>query len=390
MTTTADLQARLAALSPEKRRRLRASLERRGSSAPDPGLKLSIFFFSDRGSESGPLYDMLLSCARIADQGGLYAVWTPERHFNEFGGPYPEPSLLGAALAMATRRIRIRAGSVVLPLNDTIRVAERWSVVDNLSGGRVGIALASGWHPDDFVLSRAPYQARHQQLAEQHEVLERLWRLERVALPGPDGKPVDLRIYPAPVQPRLPIWFTTSKQRETWLLAARRGGNVLTGLLEQSVDQVAEHIAAYRAERERAGHDPAAGQVTLMLHSYVSAPGEDAEETVVGPLGDYLRSHMRFYETMMRKKDLGVDVDSLTEEDKAELVQRGVRRYVEQSSLIGDPARCRETMRRLRAVGVDELACLINFGLPDAIVTAGVERLAALQGEEAIAAATGA
>ena len=64
-------------------------------------------------------------------------VWTPERHLHAFGGLFPSSSVISAALAASTQRIRIRAGSVVLPLHSPIRVAEEWSVVDNLSTGRV-------------------------------------------------------------------------------------------------------------------------------------------------------------------------------------------------------------------------------------------------------------
>ena len=41
----------------------------------------------------------------------------PERHFHPFGGTYPNPSVTGAAIAAATSRVRIRAGSVVAPLH---------------------------------------------------------------------------------------------------------------------------------------------------------------------------------------------------------------------------------------------------------------------------------
>ena len=54
---------------------------------------------------------------------------------------------------MVTERIEIRAGSVVLPLHNPIRCAEDWSVVDNLSNGRVGLSFASGWHANDFALA---------------------------------------------------------------------------------------------------------------------------------------------------------------------------------------------------------------------------------------------
>lgn len=63
-------------------------------------------------------------------------------------------------MATATRRIGIRAGSVVLPLHHPVRVAEEWSVVDNLSNGRVGLSFASGWHMDDFVLAKDAYDDR--------------------------------------------------------------------------------------------------------------------------------------------------------------------------------------------------------------------------------------
>ena len=46
----------------------------------------------------------------------------------------------------------MRAGSCVLPLHHPARVAEEWAVIDNLTGGRAGLAIASGWQPDDFVL----------------------------------------------------------------------------------------------------------------------------------------------------------------------------------------------------------------------------------------------
>lgn len=60
--------------------------------------------------------------------------------------------MTGAAVAAVTQKIDVRAGSCVLPLHHPARIAEEWAVVDNLSGGRAGLAFASGWMPEDFVL----------------------------------------------------------------------------------------------------------------------------------------------------------------------------------------------------------------------------------------------
>src|SRR5215467_2804377 len=121
-------------------------------------LEFSIFFFAADAQTEGPKYTLLLDSARFADENGFTAVWTPERHFEAFGGLYPNPSITSAALSVATTRLRIRAGSVVLPLHDPIRVAEEWAMLDNLSKGRVGISFASGWHPNDFVFAPDSYE----------------------------------------------------------------------------------------------------------------------------------------------------------------------------------------------------------------------------------------
>src|SRR5205807_1873785 len=131
----------------------RARSEATRSPASLREMAFSLFYFAaDAGEAPDRKYRLLLEGARFADENGFMAVWTPERHFHAFGGLYPNPAVTSAALAAITERVGIRAGSVVLPLHNAIRVAEEWSVVDNLSNGRVALAFASGWHADDFAL----------------------------------------------------------------------------------------------------------------------------------------------------------------------------------------------------------------------------------------------
>src|SRR5215470_10595269 len=75
----------------------------------EKSLGFSLYFFSDDGSKDSPdKYRLVLESAKFADQNGFSAVWTPERHFQDFGGLYPNPSVLSAALAMITERVQIR------------------------------------------------------------------------------------------------------------------------------------------------------------------------------------------------------------------------------------------------------------------------------------------
>src|SRR3954447_24579909 len=170
-------------------------------------MDFSLFFFATSAADAGtPVgtpgggdgYDLLLASARFADANGFAAVWTPERHFHPFGGRYPNPAVIGAALAAVTERVGIRAGSIVGPLHHPARITEEWSVVNNLSAGRVGVSFASGWHSGDFALRPDNYTDRRNVMIDTMETVRRLWRGEEVAFPDADGGAQALRTYPRP------------------------------------------------------------------------------------------------------------------------------------------------------------------------------------------------
>jgi len=391
-----DLSGRIASLSPAQRAELQQRLRERrqdGARAEEPAperaepalppaseLGFSIFFFSADGSRAGAhKYRLVRESAQLADRAGFEAVWIPERHFDPFGGLYPSPSVLAAALATTTERIAIRAGSVVLPLEHPVRVAEEWSVVDNLSGGRVGVSFASGWHPNDFVLATDRWEERRDLVFEGIDVIRRLWAGESVRLPGGTGAPTDIRIYPQPIQRELPIWVTSASTAATWVRAAEVGANVLTALLEQTVEEAAEKIELYRKTLAESGFDPASRRVTMMLHTFVGDSVEEVRRIVRPPMSTYLRSHIGLYEKLARSQDIKVDVDSFTEADKEALVAYAFERYFGANALFGDVATCAAMARRLRAAGVDEVAGLIDFGVDDELVLAGLELLADVQ-----------
>ncbi len=348
-----------------------------------------MYFASAQGGSGGDTYALVLDGAKFADRHGFEAVWTPERHFHPFGGIFPNPSVTSAALAMVTERVQIRAGSCVLPLHSPIRVAEEWAVVDNLSRGRVGIAFASGWMPHDFVLRPERFADAKAVMARDIEVVRRLWRGEAVSFPGPDGREVPVRVLPRPVQPELPVWITAAGSPETFRLAGTIGANVLTHLLGQSLEEVAEKITLYREARRAAGH-PGEGRVTLMLHTFIGEDEAAVRETVRRPMVEYLRSSMSLIRGVAasfpifrhRSQHLeGADdlLDGLSEEEAEALLTHAFERYYETSGLFGTPARCRAMVERLHAIGVDEIACLIDFGVEPAKVRESLVHLAALK-----------
>ena len=204
-------------------------------------IQFSLFYFGKYDSEFvSDKYNLLFEGAKFADENGFAALWMPERHFHAFGGFSPNPSVISAALAKVTQRIQLRAGSVVLPLHHPIRVAEEWSIVDNLSKGRVGISFASGWHPNDFVFAPEAYGNHRELMFQEIETVQKLWRGESIQARDGAGSNISVKLFPMPMQPEVPIWITIVNNPETYIRAGEIGAGVLTNLMGQTVEDLAQ------------------------------------------------------------------------------------------------------------------------------------------------------
>jgi natural product biosynthesis luciferase-like monooxygenase protein len=329
-----------------------------------PELQFSLFYFASADAEGARThYQMLVEGARLADQFGFAAVWTPERHFHDFGGMYPNPSLTSAALAMITTHVQLRAGSVVLPLHNPIRVAEEWALVDQLSQGRTGIAFASGWHADDFVLAPENYAVRKDIMYRGIETVQQLWRGESIKVVGGAGNEIEVKIHPRPIQRELPIWITSAGSADTFESAARIGGNVLTHLLGQEISEVGEKVQLYRRGLSQAGREPSQGIMTLMLHTYLDHDLDQVRRKALQPFKNYLRSSVGLISSLIRSLKLDLDLSRMQEDDLDDLLGFAAERYMGNSGLFGTPETCLEMAENVRSIGVNEIACLVDFGV---------------------------
>lgn len=340
-------------------------------SVPWPTFSLMFFANAPAEAEVGK-FDLFRKSSRFADAHGFEAVWIPERHFHAFGGIFPNPALMAVVLAESTRQIRLRAGSVVMPLHHPIRVAEEWAVVDNLSGGRVDLAFAMGWNPNDFVLAPQAYEHRRRLTFEGIGAVRRLWRGEAYAAGNGAGQPFSVRVHPPPLQPDLAIWLTCSGGRERFIEAGAAGFNVLTALLFQKVEELGDKLAAYRQARLAAGH-AGPGRVTLMLHTFVGEDEATVKNLVRTPFKRYLESSADLWQVgESRLRDL-------SPRKKSDMLEFAFERYYQQTALMGTVESCALMVESVAAIGVDEIACLIDFGLTSTQIMEGLNHVDALR-----------
>jgi iturin family lipopeptide synthetase A len=373
------------ALLPWPRRRQARAEAAEGAlkAAPQPRgrpLDFSLYFFGnyDAGFNENK-YRLLLEAARYADEHGFRAVWLPERHFHSFGGLSPNPSVVAAALATQTKQLHLRAGSVVAPLHHPIRVAEEWSVVDNLSKGRVGIAFASGWHVNDFALAPEAFASRRTRMLENIEQIRTLWRGAPLQVAAPEGKRIEVRLVPRPMQPELPFWLSVVNNPESYRLAGRLGAGILTSLMGQTPEELRDNLALYRAALAEHGHPEDVGHVTLLLHAFLGSDLQETRRHARGPFTEYLRSSVGLFSTLGKTQGKQAGFDEARSEDVEYLLATAYERYVQTSALIGTPESSASVVEAMREMGVDEISCLIDFGLPADDVLGSLPHLDALR-----------
>ncbi len=334
-------------------------LERPVEIKAKPIMDFSFFYFPTSNSESGNKYNLLLKGAKYADENGFKAIWVPERHFHEFGDQFPNPSVAAAAVSTITKNIRLRSGSVVLPLHDEIRVAEEWSMVDNLSNGRVELSIASGWQPNDFVLAPDNFADRHQKMFDKIDVLQGLWKGETRTRINGVGKEFEFKIHPKPIQPKLPLWITAAKSIHTFKYAGSIGANVLTHLLGQSIEDLEGKIKAYRESLKEHGFDPVKGKVAIMLHTFINENKDYVFNSVEKPFKEYLKTSLGLLIPVAENNNMDIN------EDMDQVLEMGFKRYYNTSSLFGTPEKCLDMVNKLYNAGIDEIACLLDFGIDD-------------------------
>ncbi|MFJ3671366.1 MupA/Atu3671 family FMN-dependent luciferase-like monooxygenase [Streptomyces sp. NPDC090106] len=341
-----------------------------------------LYFFGDYPHGDGPArYEALLAAAEFGDRNGFRSLWVPERHFHSFGGLFPNPAVLAAALAVRTRSLRINAGSVVLPLHHPVRVAEEWAMVDNLSGGRAGLCVASGWHSGDFVLAPEHFEDRRELMYARLDAVRRLWSGEPHTGVSGDGDTVEVTLYPAPVQPMPPLSVAVLSSPASWERAAREDVGVVTNLMQQDVEDLARNIALYRETRARCGLDPREGRVTVLVHTYLRGDGARARQEAYGPFRAYLMSSLSLFDNAVRSLGVEVDLARTPADDVEFLLERAYDRYCATRALIGSPQGVRPVLDALVRAGVDEVGAFVDFGVPAADMLAGLPHLAALKDE---------
>jgi alkanesulfonate monooxygenase SsuD/methylene tetrahydromethanopterin reductase-like flavin-dependent oxidoreductase (luciferase family) len=150
--------------------------------------------------------------------------------------------------------------------------------------------------------------------------------------------------------------------------------NVLTGLIQQSPDELRGRVQIYQRARRAAGLDAEGGSVTAMVHTFLDVSAASAVERARGPLTEYLRAFVSLWAGQHEERRFA----TLSDAAKEEMLRFAVERFAHQRAMLGPVERGLEVCAELERAGVGEVACLIDFGLDRASILQGLERIVEL------------
>jgi alkanesulfonate monooxygenase SsuD/methylene tetrahydromethanopterin reductase-like flavin-dependent oxidoreductase (luciferase family) len=198
-----------------------------------------------------------------AEELGFSHVWLGEHHFSPDAWP-PSTLVMLSHIAARTSRIRLGAGTLVMPFHHPLRVAEDAVVLDVLSHGRLDLGFSVGSAVEEYTTFNVPMAQRLGRTQEGVRIVHRSFTEDRFDHHGRYFDFPDVRMdrYRPVQRPHPPIWIGAFGPKAlAW--AGSHGYHITMGHTPL-YDQV------YVPALEAAGHDPGRSMLNQLLFCHIA------------------------------------------------------------------------------------------------------------------------
>ena len=217
----------------------------------------------------------LLARIEHADQMGLDVFGIGEHHRKEFLDS--APTIILAAAAARTSRIRLTSAVTVLSAADPVRVFQNFATLDLISQGRAEMVVGRGSFIEAFPLFGLNLQDYDELFSEKLDLLLHIQKNEVVTWSGKFRPALkDQAIYPRPLQDPLPIWVGVGGTPESFIRAGTLGLPLMVAIIGGETHRFRPLVDLYREAGKRAGHSPEQLKVGLHSLGYVGLTTQEA------------------------------------------------------------------------------------------------------------------
>lgn len=221
--------------------------------------------------------EQLLSRMELAEQVGL-DVFGIGQHFRpEFMDS--AQSLILAAAAARTQRIKLSSAVTVLSVADPVVTFQNFATLDLISKGRAEIVAGRGSFIDGFPLFGYSLEEYDQIFAEKLELLLQLRQNERITWSGRYRPPLENQpVYPRPVQNPIPLWLGVGGTAGSFVRAGRLGMQLMVAVIGGETHRFRPLIDMYRRAYAESEHPSAGMRVGLHSLGYVAESTAQAHD----------------------------------------------------------------------------------------------------------------
>jgi len=219
----------------------------------------------------------LLEAMTLADEVGLDVFGIGEHHRHEFLDS--APTMILAAAAARTRRIRLTSAVTVLSAADPVRVFQEFATLDLLSKGRAEMVVGRGSFIEAFPLFGLELEDYDSLFAEKLELLLKIRDNTYVHWSGKHRAPLSGQgVYPRPLQNPLPVWLGVGGTPASFVRAGTLGLPLMVAIIGGEPHRFRPLIDRYRWAGSRAGHSPEQLKVGVHSLGYVADSSTTAED----------------------------------------------------------------------------------------------------------------
>lgn len=198
----------------------------------------------DRRVTDADVYRVELGLAARAEDAGFDSVFVSEHHFSDYQLT-SQQSMVLSWLSAQTKRLKLGTFVTVLPWHDPVRVAETFSVLDHLSGGRAILGLGRGLGQKEFVGFGVPMGESRRRFKEYSEALLQGLETGVMEYQGELYQQPRVEIRPQPLASFKGRTFASAVSPESMEIMARMGVGLMV-IAQKPWETTETELAQYR------------------------------------------------------------------------------------------------------------------------------------------------
>ena len=290
------------------------------------------------GSDYVQRFQELKELVLMSEKHGFDSVWVGEHH----GGRdafFPPFETLAAAAALV-KRMTIGTAILVLPLYNTVHVAEAAAMLDVASGGKFVLGVGVGYRKEEYEAFSVPFKDRTEIIEEQIPLLRRIWKEKSTTYRGKKFHLRGVEINPKPLQDQVPVWMGASGAatgRALERIARLADGWLLDAATPLSVFKA--RLPDYLALLKDNGKPTAGVDLPMLRDVSLTESGESPRRKQEEAIVEKYRAYHRWGYPVVRRtfrREEDISFDALKED----------------VVIAGDPDQCIEQISRYGQAGV--------------------------------------